>query len=329
MTMVGLVLSIWASGAPSGAVGSGGGQGRASVLSPSTVVRSLPSPLYGVTVDDVDDLDAIVDSAEHLPEMPITRIYFDVREPVSYYSAAVTALHPVSCLMGELLDSSDETKISPRAYDKSVKAFVSTFGRQVDVWEVGIEVNGDWTGRYRVVARKLTEAFDDMDTAGGRSALTLYYNVGCGDGRAELDPLAFSRAYVPASVRDGLTYVFLSYYEDEWQGIRPDLATWTGYYRQLHRLYPNALLGFGEIGLSKPVSPSTLSSAASLMAYYYGLALLRPRRRPPVLRRWLLLVVLRRGLAALPEPPLVGGPELSLRDEAAALAWPAARPPRP
>jgi len=123
---------------------------------------------------------------------------------------------------------------------------------------VGNEVNGDWTGRYQVVAKKLTETFDDAAAAGVRSALTLHYDVGCGDGRSELDPLAFCRAYVPTSVRDGLTYVFLS--------------TWKSYFEQLHVLYPNALLGLGEIGLSRPVSSSTLSSAVSLMAHYYGLA---------------------------------------------------------
>jgi len=37
-----------------------------------------------MTVDDVGNLPAIVDSAEHLPEMPTTRTYFDATEPVSY-----------------------------------------------------------------------------------------------------------------------------------------------------------------------------------------------------------------------------------------------------
>src|ERR1019366_8832887 len=63
----------------------------------------------------------------------------------------------------------------------------------------------------------------------------------------ELSPLAFSRTYVSPAVRAGLDYVLLSYYEGDCRGVRPSAATWTAYFQQLHALYPNALLGFGEI----------------------------------------------------------------------------------
>jgi hypothetical protein len=233
--------------------------------------RALPGPLFGVTVDDIANASDIVASSENLPDMPTTRIYFDVKEPASYYVSAVSALHPVSYLMGELLDSSDETSISTSAYNTRVKSYLSALGGQIDVWEIGNEVNGDWTGRYPTVSAKLTEAYDDVSAAGYRSALTLYYNVGCGDGSAELSPVAFSRKYVPAAVRDGLTYVLLSYYEDDCQNIRPSAATWTAYFQELHILYPDALLGFGEIGMNKPATASTLPAAKSLIGYYYGL----------------------------------------------------------
>jgi hypothetical protein len=65
-----------------------------------------------------------------------------------------------------------------------------------------------------------------VSAAGYRSALTLYYNIGCGDGSAELSPVAFSQKYVPAAVRDGLNYVLLSYYEDDCSSIRPRPPRW-------------------------------------------------------------------------------------------------------
>ncbi|HTT87751.1 MAG TPA: hypothetical protein VMF60_10305 [Acidimicrobiales bacterium] len=108
--VVAATRALWAT--PAGAAGTGG-HAAAAPAPPAVAARSLPSPLYGVTVDDVGNLDDIVESSEHLPEMPTTRIYFDVRQRRSHYSAAVSALHPVSYLMGELLDSSDEKKISP------------------------------------------------------------------------------------------------------------------------------------------------------------------------------------------------------------------------
>jgi hypothetical protein len=173
--------------------------------------------------------------------------------------------------MGELLDSSDEKKISVGAYNMRVRSYLRTLGRDIGIWEIGNEVNGNWLGPYRTVSRKLIAAYEDVRDAHGRTALTLYYNVGCGDGRSELGPLAFSRRYVPSSVRRGLSYVLLSYYEDDCHGRRPGPAVWTRYFRELHVLYPHARLGFGEIGQNNPANGKTLAAARSLIRYYYGL----------------------------------------------------------
>jgi hypothetical protein len=238
--------------------------------------RPLPRPLYGVTVDEVTNIRQIVAGLRHLPAMPATRIYFDVNEPANYYATAVRELWPVSYLMGELLDSSDETHISATAYRARVSSYLGAFANQIDLWEVGNEVNGSWTGRYPVVSAKLTEAYRQVTARHKRTALTLAYNAGCGDAAGELSPLAFSRRYVPAAVRDGLDYVFLSYYEDDCHGSRPSAATWTAYFADLHALYPHALLGFGEIGMDNPVTVRTMAAARSLISYYYGLPIKLP-----------------------------------------------------
>jgi hypothetical protein len=249
---------------------------RPAGLQPAVRARMLPSPLYGVTVLDVSRLRQVAASLRRLPEMPTTRMYLDVQEPAAYYAKAVHALHPLSYMMGELLDSSDESHISTSAYHKRVRSYLAELGNEIDLWEIGNEVNGNWTGRYQLVKAKLVTAYNDVTAAGRRTALTLYYNVGCGDGPAELDPVAFSMAYVPRAVRDGLDYVLLSYYEDDCQGERPDARTWTAYFRKLHALYPHALLGFGEIGLNNPAITKTMGTAASLIYYYYGLAIKLP-----------------------------------------------------
>jgi len=242
----------------------------------AAVPRPVPRTLYGVTADDVSGLNQIVASSRHLPVMPATRIYFDATQPPAAYAAAVAKLRPVSYLMGELLDSSDEPRISVAAYAKRVRAYLSAFGAAIDIWEIGNEVNGDWTGPYPVVAAKLETAYRQVAARHLRTALTLYYNVGCGDGAAELSPLDFSRRYVPAAVRAGLSYVFLSYYEDSCAGRRPRAQAWTAYFRSLHELYPRARLGFGEIGMTAPVTPQTMRTAKSLIRYYYGLRIRLP-----------------------------------------------------
>jgi hypothetical protein len=238
--------------------------------------RPLPRPLYGVTVDDVSHVGQIVAGVRNLPEAPTVRIYFDVHEPARYYTATVNALRPASYLMGELLDSADETSISSSAYNERVTSYLAAFPSKIDLWEIGNEVNGSWAGRYPAVEAKLTEAYRAVTAAGKRTALTLYYNAGCGDGPGELSPLAFSRTYVPPAVRAGLDYVLLSYYPAACPGARPSAATWTAYFQHLHVLYPNALLGFGEIGLANPVAAKTLKSAESLVRHYYGLAVNLP-----------------------------------------------------
>ena len=90
---------------------------------PRTAPRALPRRLYGVTVDDVSNVSQIVASSRNLPETPVTRIYFDVTQPAGYYKTAISELHPVSYLMGELLDSSDEPLISTAAFgERSVRS---------------------------------------------------------------------------------------------------------------------------------------------------------------------------------------------------------------
>jgi hypothetical protein len=238
--------------------------------------RRVAVPLYGVTVDNVTNLGAIMASSRHLSHMPTTRIYFDVKHGPRYYLPAATRLHRVSYVMGELLDSSDEKKISVRGFGARVESYLRTLGSRVDIWEIGNEVNGDWTGPYPAVSAKLTEAYHEVAARGYATALTLYYDIGCHDGRRELHPLAFSRRYVPQAVRDGLGYVLLSYYEDDCRHIRPSDATWTSFFRKLHALYPHARVGFGEIGMNNPATPKTLGTARSLITRYYSLRIRLP-----------------------------------------------------
>lgn len=227
-------------------------------------------------MDDITGIGQIAAGLRQLPQTPTARIYFDVAEPAQYYASAVNTLRPVSYLMGELLDSSDETSITASAFNARVRSYVAAFRNKIDLWEIGNEVNGNWTGRYQTVRAKLTSAYRDVTAAGKRTALTLLYNAGCGDGAAELDPVAFSREYVPPGVRDGLDYVLLSYYPDSCHGIRPGTEAWTAYFTRLHALYPHALVGFGEIGMDKPATAKTLDAAKSLIRYYYSLAIRLP-----------------------------------------------------
>jgi hypothetical protein len=177
--------------------------------------------------------------------------------------------------MGELLDSSDEKAISVAGFQARVESYLHVLGARVSIWEIGNEVNGNWTGPYPTVAAKLTEAYDDVAAAGGRTALTLYANNfgpdHCGDGRDELTPAQFSNRYVPARARHGVSYVLLSYYPTQCQGREPSAMQLRQALRQLHGIYPGAALGFGEVGLPNPVAGASLRMARQIMRWAYAL----------------------------------------------------------
>jgi hypothetical protein len=235
----------------------------------------LPAPLFGVTVDEIGKLQSITRSLAALPRRATTRVVFDVRQPAQYYVQAVQAIHGVSGVMGELLDSSDEQSISSAELHSRAEAYLSALGGNVDIWEVGNEVNGNWTGNYAVVAEKLTAAFDAVRAAGGRTALTLFANnfgpENCGDGSAELTPAQFSQSYVPTRVGTGLDYVLLSYYPTQCRGREPSAAEVASCLEALHAIYPNAALGFGEVGLPRRVRRSSLAKAEQIMRWAYSL----------------------------------------------------------
>jgi hypothetical protein len=255
-----LAAAAWA-GAP--------GLTRAAVASPA------PAPLFGVTVDDIAHLPSITRSLAALPRRASTRVVFDVRQPAPYYVHAVQAIHSVSGVMGELLDSSEEQSISSTELQSRAEAYMSALGGNVDIWEIGNEVNGNWTGNYATVAEKLTVAFDAVSAAAGRTALTLYANnfgpENCGDGSGELTPVQFSQRYVPSRVAAALDYVLLSYYPTQCHGREPSSAEVASCLEALHAIYPNAALGFGEVGLPRRVRRSTLAKAEQIARWAYSL----------------------------------------------------------
>jgi hypothetical protein len=241
---------------------------------------AMPAPVYGVTIDQTSGLARVIADEATLPYRPTTRVYFDVSLGASSYAGAVAQLHQRSDVMGELLDSSDEKSISTAALHIRDESYLSTLGSNVDIWEVGNEVNGNWLGSYSTVAAKLTQAYNDVHAAGGTTALTLYSNNwtsdNCGDGASELTPVQFTQKYVPVTMADGLDYVFLSYYPTQCENTYPTATQVDAYVQQLHALYPNALIGFGELGLPNRTTSTTEATATKIMDWGYGLAVHEP-----------------------------------------------------
>ncbi len=206
----------------------------------------LPSPLYGVTADTIDPLSDILTSLSALPHKPTTRIVFDETQQPAYYAQAVPAVHAVSYVMGEILDSLYVSQTSVTDYVQRAKDYAAAFPSDVDLWEVGNEINGNWvdtsSGGVADVVAKMSGAFDAVQAAGGHTELTLY---GCSDSDASHDLINWAGANVPARMRTGLDYVLVSYYEGDCGAPRSD---WPQVFASLRQIFPTAGLGFGETG---------------------------------------------------------------------------------
>jgi hypothetical protein len=209
----------------------------------------LPARLWGVTLDDVSKPAPIVASLKALPTKPMARVVFDRGTSPADYAGAIAALHPHSYLMGELVDSSDAKAYTVAAYRQKAVDFINAFGHQVDLWEVGNEVNGEWLGTTSQTVAQITAAYQVVTAAGGRTALTLYYNPNCWS-QASHEMFTWAKANIPAEMKAGLDYVFISYYPGDCNNYWPSQAGWQSVFDQLHQMFPNARLGFGESGSS-------------------------------------------------------------------------------
>ena len=154
-----------------------------------------------------------------------------------------------------------------QAYQSRVTEYLNTLGSAVDIWEIGNEINGEWLGDTASVTAKMSGAYDIVKSANKSAALTLYYNKGCFE-KADHEMFTWAQANVPARMKSGLDYVFISFYEDDCNGIQPD---WNQVFSQLGSMFPNSKIGFGENGTV------TASKKATYINRYYRMTVNHPR----------------------------------------------------
>ena len=220
----------------------------AAAVSAALVTDPLPTPLYGVTIDDISELAAVVESFRRLARRPTARIVFDEKMGPSYYRQAAIAMSQVSYLMGEILDSAFVRRISVSGYLNRTTRYLDSMGDIINVWEVGNEVNGEWLGKTADVVAKISGAYDLVKARGKVTALTLYYNEDCWS-RPSNEMFTWTQTNIPARMKQGLDYVLVSYYEEDCNGLKPD---WAAVFKRLAAMFPNSRIGFGEIGATDP-----------------------------------------------------------------------------
>jgi hypothetical protein len=214
----------------------------------SSVLQSkddkMKERVYGVTIDNINNIDEITESLGLLSVKPTSRIVFDGQKPADYYNEAVLKIHDVSFIMGEILDSYWFKNYSVSQYNDRVREYLDAFGTKVYIWEIVNEINGEWLGNPDTVIKKMTDAFRIVNGEGKNTAVTFYYNSEC-YGKPENEMFRWINENVPQYMKDSLNYVFVSYYEDDCNDIQPD---WQKVFDSLHVIFPNSKLGIGECG---------------------------------------------------------------------------------
>lgn len=243
-------------------------------------VETLKNPVYGVTLDDLSRLNAIIDSLSHLPYRPTVRVVFDPDTPASDYYAPLLKLHAVAYVMGEVLDSY-YFPTTLTAYKARTQELVSTLKGTVDVWEIANEINGEWLrphpdGSKTVVNSEETQigqmvaaAHTIVKSAGGKTAITLYYNDDSKGNNCWEKPVDYWKtwptSFLSSTVRQGTDYALFSYYPyQDCPGLSP---SWKNDFAALETIFPNAKVGFGEIGTSSTSAPWSVQS--NLITTYY------------------------------------------------------------
>jgi hypothetical protein len=232
----------------------------------AVALRELTHPLYGITVDSMQPLEEIVDSVASLSKRPTVRVVFGKRTPASGYTEALNALSPISFIMGEILDSYYVIEYSMQQYKDRVKEYLDAHGDKVDLWEIGNEANGKWLGDPNTVIWMVEDAYLQVKSRGYRTALTLHYDENCWVSSGGI--FDWAETQLSATLREGLDYLLVSYYEEDCNYLKPD---WESVFNRLGQIFPNAYLGFGEIGTAQE------DRKQSYIEEYYTLQINHPR----------------------------------------------------
>jgi len=224
------------------------------------------SKVWGVTIDAINNLNSIVASLQRLPKKMTTRIVFDEWIPATTYVNAVNQISQVSKIMGEILDSYYMSQYNQQQFTNRVNEYVNTLGDKVNIWEIGNEINGEWLGSTSSVVAKMTAAYDIVKSQNKVTALTFYYNYNCWENHKN-EMFYWINKNVPAYMRNGLDYVWVSYYEDDCNNYQPN---WQKVFDSLHVLFPNSKIGIGECGTNKS------NKKVQYMTRYYTMNITTP-----------------------------------------------------
>ena len=222
-----------------------------------------PRPIiYGITSGNGFASGDLLAAIKPLSKPVWTRLVFDEGILADDYKASTKAIHDMCPVMGLVADSSTMKSYSVSEHRQRYKSYLDKLSGFVDLWEIGNEVNGSWTGPTAEVVLKITDAFNLAKSRHEKTALTLYFNTPC-DPYSEREMFRWAKAHIKSPMKEQLDYVWISYYEDDCPGPDPD---WNDVFNKLGEIFPKSKLGFGEVGTN------IADRKAQVLNQYYSLS---------------------------------------------------------
>jgi hypothetical protein len=232
---------------------------------PTNCTTAPPQTIYGITIEDTESPEQIINTVNRVRQGTrkevAVRVVIDPEHDLGdeQFKTRLAALKSagvkVMALLGDSHDlyrfgsGSDFNPTDVSRYRRRVQKALATFGESVDIWEIGNEVNGEWSGwkekerkdatqdwekvspekrarRRQWVYNQIKAAYDVLQPADKCMAITFYYNddhqghscwpkpQDLSDGSAYEMVNWASEYFTDKEMRDHIKYVFISYYEN-------------------------------------------------------------------------------------------------------------------
>ena len=193
----------------------------------------------GVTLDELPDAAILQRARAVVGDGGWVRLVLDPDTPLREYAAPVAAAHRLGLRVLALpVDSSEMAALDGAAWRSRITAAVAALP-DVDEWEAGNEVNGDWLGTD--VAARVAWAVDHVHEHTAASVLvTLYWQLGEGEPENALFNWLAAHPEAVARADD----VGLSIYPEE----HPLGAATDAVLTRLHAVLPGRTLVVSELG---------------------------------------------------------------------------------
>ncbi len=203
--------------------------------------KSRTTPWLGVTLEDITqyrwDLDKLAAMAGPYAWV---RIVFQAEDQPADYAAVVQyAAAKGIRILGLPVDSSADLALSRDQYLQRYKAFIAAFP-EVEVWEVGNEVNGGWSSDD--IAGRVADVAAYCKGLGKKTYLSLFWQLNTIEPALAL--FNWVDANLPPSVRANLDYVGLSQYQEQ----APVGPAFDQIMRRLQAEFPVQQIGLAELG---------------------------------------------------------------------------------